>query len=756
MVKKHSVIYTWTVSYILILVLIVAQGFLMERLATKKLIKEYKEITRTLQEQANESLQSYFEKMKNQAIEICSDSMTVSYAMSTQPNGANYYNLILLQERLKSQMLTAEDGIALYLYFNNIDKAISFFTIYDNASFRQELNAFFKLETAEFEKMLGQRYLNTVLAFDTRGGEGKAVVMLTSVPMTIAGSKGIFVQILDHQVLRDILQNRTVLADSTTILMDAEGQILCHVGDSAIAEAITIADLSQIDNSEIELNGTRYWIEGENMNVENWKLVTLLPMSSIVMKTEWVMQILFPMLCAVLLIGIAVSVSGVYMNYIPLRKLSRELPETRKASMKNEFERLNYAFWDMRTELESMRLLQNVQAEQLKLEFLRFCLENRIDLDESNLMKIIENLGVKIPNGYFIAAIFDVTMGDGGQSLPVADIIDVLERLFSGSEFAGYGSCSFLVRNELPVMLYYLDNTEGQQELRQLLKEKLGLLTEQYRWDLVYAFSSMHKGFSEIHLAYLEACELLDYKYFQFGREAEGECGDPELPEQGEIRYSLVQEELLMRYILAGNKEDALELLHLIYENNFQKRRLSLSVACCLMEDIVIGMMKSLSGERSLNDEALERIGRTLDALRKASTRETLMNLVDTLATDLADRCGERRKKDRVSKNLPVERIMNCVEEHFREYDFNVSKAAEYLNMNMTYLSRYFKEHTGIGLLNYINGVRIDYAKQLMGKQNITVAEAARAAGFENQNTFIRLFKKFEGRTPGLFLEKDR
>ncbi len=42
-----------------------------------------------------------------------------------------------------------------------------------------------------------------------------------------------------------------------------------------------------------------------------------------------------------------------------------------------------------------------------------------------------------------------------------------------------------------------------------------------------------------------------------------------------------------------------------------------------------------------------------------------------------------------------------------------------------------------------------------MGQQNITVAEAAKAAGFENQNTFIRLFKKFEGRTPGLFLEKD-
>ena len=145
----------------------------------------------------------------------------------------------------------------------------------------------------------------------------------------------------------------------------------------------------------------------------------------------------------------------------------------------------------------------------------------------------------------------------------------------------------------------------------------------------------------------------------------------------------------------------------------------------------------------------------TLDALRRASSREVLKNLVNGLASELADECARRKQKERAAKNLPVERIMNCVEEHFRECDFNVSRAAEYLGMNMTYLSRYFKEHTGIGLLNYINGVRIDYAKQLMQEQNITVAEAAKTAGFENQNTFIRLFKKFEGKTPGLFLEKE-
>ena len=48
-----------------------------------------------------------------------------------------------------------------------------------------------------------------------------------------------------------------------------------------------------------------------------------------------------------------------------------------------------------------------------------------------------------------------------------------------------------------------------------------------------------------------------------------------------------------------------------------------------------------------------------------------------------------------------------------------------------------------------------DIGVSLTEDEKNRVAEAAKAAGFENQNTFIRLFKKFEGKTPGLFLEKE-
>ena len=91
---------------------------------------------------------------------------------------------------------------------------------------------------------------------------------------------------------------------------------------------------------------------------------------------------------------------------------------------------------------------------------------------------------------------------------------------------------------------------------------------------------------------------------------------------------------------------------------------------------------------------------------------------------------------------------MQCVNEHYRDLDFNVSRAAEYLGMSVPYLSNLFKQQTGIGLLNYISGLRVKYAKQCILERHISVAQAAHEAGFENINTFIRIFKNMRARRP--------
>ena len=69
------------------------------------------------------------------------------------------------------------------------------------------------------------------------------------------------------------------------------------------------------------------------------------------------------------------------------------------------------------------------------------------------------------------------------------------------------------------------------------------------------------------------------------------------------------------------------------------------------------------------------------------------------------------------------------------------------------YISKVFKDETGEGLLDHINRLRIQQAKKIMQNKNLVLEDVAGQVGFTNVNSFIRVFKKYEGITPGKYRE---
>lgn len=67
--------------------------------------------------------------------------------------------------------------------------------------------------------------------------------------------------------------------------------------------------------------------------------------------------------------------------------------------------------------------------------------------------------------------------------------------------------------------------------------------------------------------------------------------------------------------------------------------------------------------------------------------------------------------------------------------------------------AHYFKEQTGVPFSQYVNRFRVDRAKRLLAEPQSQVKLVAQQVGFENVNTFIRVFKSFEGISPGVYKE---
>ena len=76
---------------------------------------------------------------------------------------------------------------------------------------------------------------------------------------------------------------------------------------------------------------------------------------------------------------------------------------------------------------------------------------------------------------------------------------------------------------------------------------------------------------------------------------------------------------------------------------------------------------------------------------------------------------------------------------------------SEELHLSNSYISRIFHRQYGRGVVDYINRLRIEKAKQMLGAGRHTIKHIARSVGYSSDMNFIRVFKRYENITPGQF-----
>jgi two-component system response regulator YesN len=108
-------------------------------------------------------------------------------------------------------------------------------------------------------------------------------------------------------------------------------------------------------------------------------------------------------------------------------------------------------------------------------------------------------------------------------------------------------------------------------------------------------------------------------------------------------------------------------------------------------------------------------------------------------------------KAKRLARNQKIhERILEYVTRNYSS-DLSLDQVAEAAGLSASYLSLIFKEISGANFVDFINQYRVEKAKQLLATGKMSIAEVALQVGYSNSNTFIKVFKKYEGVTPGQF-----
>ncbi len=101
------------------------------------------------------------------------------------------------------------------------------------------------------------------------------------------------------------------------------------------------------------------------------------------------------------------------------------------------------------------------------------------------------------------------------------------------------------------------------------------------------------------------------------------------------------------------------------------------------------------------------------------------------------------------------DQCIQLIHNRFADEALNAEALADECGVTLAYLSKVFKHEVGMGLLEYLQRYRVNRAKKKMNAEpEILINAVCREVGYSNVATFIRVFKKYEGVSPGAYRDQ--
>lgn len=94
--------------------------------------------------------------------------------------------------------------------------------------------------------------------------------------------------------------------------------------------------------------------------------------------------------------------------------------------------------------------------------------------------------------------------------------------------------------------------------------------------------------------------------------------------------------------------------------------------------------------------------------------------------------------------------VVQYLHAHYTE-PITLEQLAQMEHISKSYLSRRFRQQTGMSVIRYVNRLRVEASKRLLIGSKLRVNEIAYQVGFESPKYFYRVFKAAAGASPAAF-----
>lgn len=448
-------------------------------------------------------------------------------------------------------------------------------------------------------------------------------------------------------------------------------------------------------------------------------------------------------------LGLAYSLNR--YNYRPVHQLHQTVSNVPVNPSGNEFQAMGYRFLEMQENCERLAGEVDRLASQEKLQLISSILCGDLrHIPQEKQRALLESMGGKM----FVALILEESEEqphDGRQ------LLQPVERLYANASAGRCHSVALFHGGMLTVLLSFsqgIDQYDAQIIARTISKQ---VLTAENKLSNMTAYiGDGLLGLEGIHQSYLHAKKAQEYTDFVYKNEKTIALYDHTM-DSGKIswkEYDIVDaERQFTSRMVAGDYAAGNVLIHEIIAYYRSYDGLPMSVLRCHMFGVMNMMLNTLRSIGPDLNNVFNESNHPVNQLLSARTMQELADVIFCIIEELQHVQAERN--DTMKSRL--QKIENYIAAQYFDPNLNVQQVADHFGISLPYLSREFKGAKGVGVLDYINQYRVNKAKEMIAQNDgATISEIAQRVGYSSSQTLIRIFKRYEGVTPGKYRSEDK
>ena len=577
-------------------------------------------------------------------------------------------------------------------------------------------------------------------------------------------TRGTIVVNVYEEGLSRMISSAQESAAREAMLLDSSGNVLSHTDKAYlygnlkdredIKKILSLAESSGFEESQSGKEAFFYvW---QKSDLYDWYYINTYSEEYITAESAKIVQMGVAASLVIALIGAVCAVLVSFKFAWPIRKLARQVQRNgyescaREQNM-DEIQYLEGAFSEIRKREQLLMQKISEGEESILHETMTHLLYGEPVTEKNRLL-----LEERFPYDHYMAAVLLIDHCAKYQSTTTHEQREIIryqiyelarelcpeEFLLNSTRFIG-GSVAIVLN-----MKNY-DSTIVNATLRTFMRLLQKKCEETFSFSVSVGISMVHRYLSSLKECADEAYEAVKYRLLQ-GR---GCLLFYTAAIEDSVPVSLVyqQEKHILNYLETEKLEEIEKELDFLEKKISGTRGISVENAMLVFNQLA-GVTLVYLNRHNYNATAALGAGSNLySALAEFETLEEVIDYFKSIYRKIIDyQKAFIREEEDYGKM-----ILKYLHANFQK-DIDFEEMAEKVGISYSYLRKIIKEETGKTLIDTLNEMRIESAKELLKETEETVAQIAETVGYHNAQSLNRFFQKYEGISPTEYRQKNQ